>query len=70
MKTLDLHGLQHDQAESAIINFIALNEMPVQIVTGKSERMRRMVMNAAQKTGHEWHYQNWTNAGCLVITEI
>ena len=42
-KTLDLHGHYHDAIERLVSNFIFLNDLPVQIITGKSNRMRELV---------------------------
>ena len=49
MKKLDLHGKRHDSVETEVINFILMNELPVEIITGDSQRMRSIVAKAVKK---------------------
>ena len=37
MKKLDLHGKRHDSVETEVVNFILMNELPVEVVTGNSD---------------------------------
>ena len=48
-KTLDLHGHYHDAIERLVSNFIFLNDLPVQIITGKSNRMRELVQQILER---------------------
>jgi len=45
MKTLDLHGDSHESVEQKVHTFVFNNELPVKIVTGKSEAMRKIVLD-------------------------
>ena len=44
-KTLDLHGVRHNDVERLVENFILLNEPPLIIITGNSQRMSEIVIN-------------------------
>jgi len=44
-KTLDLHGVKHVDVERLVENFILLNEPPLSIITGNSQRMQEIVIN-------------------------
>ena len=37
---LDLHGIRHDDVERLVENFVLLNEPPLTIITGNSDKMR------------------------------
>ncbi len=71
MVTLDLHGVSHDMVSSIVHSFIHrnLDHLPVEIVTGKSDVMRSLVINIIKEYRLHHHNQGWTNTGCLVITE-
>ncbi len=66
-KTLDLHGHYHDEVEILVSNFIFLNDPPVQIITGKSNRMRELVQQILERYGFECHIKRWINDGCLIV---
>ena len=38
-KTLDLHGVKHEDVDRLVENFVLLNSPPMKIITGNSERM-------------------------------
>ena len=44
-RTLDLHGVRHNDVERLVENFILLNEPPLIIITGNSQRMNEIVIN-------------------------
>ena len=56
-KTLDLHGVRHIDVERLVENFVLLNEPPLTIVTGNSDRMRQIVINTL--IGHNIDFINW-----------
>ena len=43
--TLDLHHLSHVQVKDILVNFINFLDPPFQIITGKSEKMRQIVID-------------------------
>jgi len=70
MKILDLHGDGHETAERKVHSFVYNNELPVKIITGKSEKMRKIVVDTVGLLGYYTHYEGLSNEGCLVITEL
>jgi len=69
MPTLDLHGIRHEGVAQRIHSFVYNNELPVRIVTGKSEKMREIVVDTVGLLGYHSHYERLINKGCLIITE-
>ena len=53
-KQLDLHGVRHQDVERLVENFVLLNELPLKIITGNSDEMRRLVVNVLER-----HYMNY-----------
>mgnify|MGYP003112851705 FL=1 len=70
MKTLDLHGERHDEGlVQQIHSFVYNNELPVRVITGKSEMMRKIVVDTVSQLGYYTHCERLINEGCLIITE-
>ena len=69
MKTLDLHGERHEGIVQKIHTFVYNNELPVRVITGKSDIMRKIVLDTVSELGYHSHYERLINEGCLVITE-
>jgi len=67
--TLDLHHLSHKQVKDIVVNFINFLDPPFQIITGKSEKMRQIVIDIIEDYGWTYHQQYFDNYGCLVIME-
>ena len=53
-KQLDLHGVRHEDVERLVENFVLLNELPLKIITGNSDEMRRLVVNVLER-----HHMNY-----------
>ena len=43
IKKLDLHGVKHDDVERLVENFVLLNEPPLEIICGNSDKMQDIV---------------------------
>ena len=69
MKSLDLHGIRHEGVVQQVHSFVYNNELPVRIVTGKSEIMRKIVVDTISILGYHSHYERLINEGSLIITE-
>ena len=69
MKRLDLHGIRHEEVEVLVYNFLFGNELPVKVVTGKSETMQNIVKKIVKENSMGWHYERSSNFGCLVVTD-
>ena len=69
MQTLDLHGIRHEGVVQQIHSFVFNNELPVRVITGKSEIMRKIVLDTVALLGYHAHYERLINEGSLIITE-
>ena len=69
MPTLDLHGIRHEGVVQQVHSFVYNNELPLRIVTGKSETMRKIVVDTVGLLGYHSHYERLINEGSLIITE-
>jgi len=69
LPTLDLHHLPHKQVIDVVTEYINFLDPPFQIVTGKSEKMRNIVIEIIKDYGWTYHEQHFDNYGCLVIME-
>ena len=69
MKTLDLHGERHEGVVQQLHSFVYNNELPVRVITGKSEIMRRIVVDTVSQLGYHTHCERLINEGCLIVTE-
>ena len=56
-KTLDLHDVRHDEVSRLVENFVLLNEPPLTIVYGNSDRMSLLVETTLR--GIEVGYDKW-----------
>lgn len=70
MKTLDLHGVKHSDVQSMFDGFIyenmKLGTREVDIITGISEQMKRIVRNLSDEYSMNC-YDHPTNPGILII---
>jgi len=69
MQTLDLHGLYHEAVQRHVENFILMNETPLKIITGHSQRMEELVIAIVERHDFHFHHERLTNHGCLIVTE-
>ena len=67
MEKLDLHKKRHDDVDRLTENFVLLNELPLEIVTGKSNKMISIVEKVLKE--HQFKYYNkWhTNVGSIIV---
>ena len=68
-KTLDLHGMNYEEAELAVLNFILSEETPLKIITGNSERMRGVATKLIEEYSFCYYQQYWYNYGCLIVID-
>ncbi len=69
MKTLDLHGMYHDAVERNVENFVLLNESPLRIITGNSEKMKKIVVSVLSQHDFKYYPENYTNFGSLIVID-
>lgn len=69
MKKLDLHGISHSDVEFLVENFVLLyqNECPIEIITGNSFMMQKIVKSVLNKYEFRYTYRTATNLGSLMI---
>ena len=55
MTEIDLHGFKHDEVEDKLANLLILHynmsNFPVRIITGKSEKMKKIVRETCETQG-------------------
>ena len=64
-KKLDLHGVRHIDVERLVQNFVLLNEPPLTIITGNSDRMRQIVINTL--IDHDIEFESWGYAQFKIL---
>ena len=70
MKKLDLHGKSHEDSRQLVTVFIENNidNLPIQIITGNSVEMSRIVEEVAVKHNLKMSPKTYYNLGCLIIS--
>ena len=56
-KVLDLHGVRHYDVERQVENFILLEEPPLTIICGNSDKMPKMIENTLKT--HRVNWERW-----------
>ena len=69
METLDLHGEKHEQVVQKVHSFVYNNDLPVRVITGKSQTMKKIVVDTVSQLGYYTHCERLINEGCLIVTE-
>jgi len=64
-KTLDLHGIKHEDVERLVENFILINKLPLTIITGNSEIMRTIVKDKCEQI--DYYCEEWDSATVKVL---
>jgi hypothetical protein len=69
MKELDLHGLYHHQVWGEVENFVLLHskELPLRIITGYSDFMKKLVCEVLDKYKFEYNIPAH-NPGEVIVT--
>ena len=69
MKKLDLHGKSYEESEQLVSIFIENNidSLPIQIVTGNSLEMKKIVQKIVDKHNLNTYPKTYYNLGCLII---
>ena len=57
MNQLDLHGIRHSDVDRLVENFVLLNETPMRIITGNSDRMTELVLTVLHR--HNISYEKF-----------
>ena len=69
MKSLDLHGESYEDSKDLALRFIDsnINDLPVQIITGNSVEMQKIVKKIANQYNLRVEPKTYYNLGCLII---
>ena len=63
MKKLDLHGVRHSEVDRLVENFVLLNDAPLTIICGNSDKMIKLVKDTLDRlyesAGVSW--QMWSH---------
>jgi len=72
MNTLDLHGKSYEDAKILSEIFVENNidSLPIQIITGNSNKMKKIVLEIIQKYDLNTYPKTDYNLGCLVINNL
>ena len=54
VKSLDLHGIRHSEVDRLVENFVLLNEPPLNIITGHSDKMLELVTDVLNRQNVVW----------------
>jgi len=66
IKTLDLHGVKHNDVRRRVENFALLNETPLKIICGNSDVMQQLVI--AVLKDHKFKYNKTDFLSYNIIT--
>ena len=71
MRTLDLHGLRHHEVDRIVENFIIdaynKNELPAEITTGNSIKMKEIVKNVIQRHEFCFNQHIWMDSPSIIV---
>ena len=57
MNKLDLHRIRHSEVDRLVENFVLLNDTPIRIITGNSDRMIELVVSVLDR--HNINYERF-----------
>jgi len=62
---LDLHGVKHEDVDRLVENFVLMNNPPIRIITGNSEKMMLLTLDVLNRHDIEW--TRWANSYVVVL---
>ena len=65
IKQLDLHGIRHDEVDRLVENFVLLNNPPLEIITGHSDRMPQLVIDVLNRHNIDW--ERWGHGTIKIL---
>lgn len=63
---LDLHGIKHADVEILVEDFVLTNNIPMQIITGNSETMRKKTISILENHNFKWMIMT-QNLGEIIV---
>ena len=69
MKELDLHGIRHNDVQKLVDHFLYenVNNIPVKIITGYSNRMQDIVINILKEYNYDYEIGDGFNMGYIKV---
>ena len=70
LPSLDLHGIYHREVEGLLHNFLNdnLDNLPVEIITGNSDRMKEIVTKIIESYNLEMRIKSHYNLGSFIVS--
>ena len=65
IKQLDLHGIRHEEVDRLVENFVLLNEPPIRIITGNSNKMKDIVTEVLDR--HDMEYEQFKPSQITIL---
>ena len=65
LKQLDLHGIRHEDVDRLVENFVLLNEPPIRIITGNSDKMLKLVKGVLDR--HSIEYESFVPGQITIL---
>ncbi len=65
IKQLDLHGIRHEEVDRLVENFVLLNEPPIRIITGNSNKMKDIVTEVLDR--HDMEYEQFKTSQITIL---
>ena len=64
-KKLNLHGVKHEDVDRVVENFVLMNNPPMRIITGNSEKMTMLTLDVLNR--HDFEWERWANSYVVVL---
>ena len=66
---LDLHGIRHGEVTVLVEDFVLKNQnyLPIKIITGNSEKMKRLVISVLNTHGFQYCDGDYYNRGYIDV---
>ena len=64
-KSLNLHGVKHEDVDRLVENFVLLNEVPMKIITGNSEEMMLITLDVLNR--NDFEYTRWASSFVTIL---
>lgn len=69
MEKLDLHGISHSLAENEIRKYLNFIELPCEVITGDSQKMKSILKEIVIEYGWFCYEKDSYNNGAFIVVE-
>lgn len=67
VRSIDLHGVRHSEAEAVVEDYVLLNKPPIEIITGNSTEMKSIVRRVLDRHGFRYIDSPAWNYGTVYV---